>query len=58
MNKLFTNWSDKVRKHKENLDEYQKYIAKLDGAFDKLSNTSGLKNIGEIVTAFIKSEEQ
>lgn len=55
---LLSKWSHKLHSKKTDLDAYVKYIKELEDAFAQVRNATGIARIAEIVTAFIKSEDQ
>lgn len=55
---LLQKWTAKLKAKKTDLDAYVKYIKDLEDAFEQIRNATGIARIAEIVTAFIKSEDQ
>lgn len=60
---MLTGWKkvisiQKVKDRKKSLDNYFKHIKALESAFVQMSEATGISSIEEIVTTFIKSEEQ
>jgi chromosome segregation ATPase len=52
------NWKAKVRHKKETLDLFTKHINIIRDAFGQIKKASGISNLNEIVTTFIKAQEQ
>jgi hypothetical protein len=55
---IIARWSAKTRDKKKNLDTYTKHIKVVEDAFKQIKQATGIPSVEEIVTAFIKSQEQ
>ena len=55
---IIMRWSSKLREKKKNLDQYTKHIKVVEDAFKQIKQATGIPSVEEIVTAFIKSQEQ
>lgn len=55
---LLAKWTSKLQSKKHDFESYVKYIKELEDGFAQVRNATGIARIAEIVTAFIKSEEQ
>ena len=55
---VIVRWSLKLREKKKNLDQYSKHIKVVQDAFRQIKQATGIPRIEDIVTAFIKSQEQ
>ena len=55
---LYKKWVQACKERKAIVDQYHKNIRILSDAFNQIREATGIDDIDEIVTAFIKSEEQ
>lgn len=55
---LYNKWSSACKERKRVVDQYHKNIRILSDAFNQIREATGIDDIDEMVTAFIKSEEQ
>jgi len=55
---LYNKWVSACRERKRVVDQYHKNIKVLSDAFNQIREATGIDNIEEMVTSFIKSEEQ
>lgn len=55
---ILMRWNLKLREKKKNLDTYTKHIKVVEDAFKQIKQATGIPSVEEIVTAFIKSQEQ
>jgi hypothetical protein len=58
LKKILEKWSHNTKEKKRNLDSYTKHIKVVEDAFKQIQQATGISSIEEIVTAFIKSQEQ
>jgi len=58
LKQILSRWSIKTKDKKRALDSYLKYIKVVEDAFKQIKQATGIPSIEEIVTAFIKSQEQ
>jgi chromosome segregation ATPase len=58
LKQLLDKWTNFCKKQKETIDKYKTDIRLLREAFAQIREATGINDIDEIVTAFIKSEEQ
>jgi len=58
LEKLHKKWINACVETKNIVDQYHKNIKILNDAFNQIKEASGISDIEEIVTSFIKSEEQ
>ncbi len=53
-----TKWAQNNKEKKNLMDVYQRNVKIIEDAFNQIGESSGITNIEEIVTTFIKTEEQ
>lgn len=53
-----SKWRKAVNSKKRDLENYKRHIKAIDSLFIQIKNATGLDNFDEIVTTFVKSEEQ
>ena len=58
LKRVLEKWSFNTREKKKQLDNYTKHIKIVEDAFKQIQQATGISSIEEIVTAFIKSQEQ
>ena len=58
LKKILEKWSTNTKEKKKQLDAYTKHIKVVEDAFKQIQQATGISSIEEIVTAFIKSQEQ
>lgn len=58
LKQILARWSSKTKDKKKSLDQYMKHIKVVEDAFNQIKQATGIPSIEEIVTAFIKSQEQ
>lgn len=58
LKQILSRWSIKTKDKKRALDSYMKHIKVVEDAFKQIKQATGIPSIEEIVTAFIKSQEQ
>lgn len=58
LKKILEKWSTVTKDKKKQLDSYTKHIKVVEDAFKQIQQATGISSIEEIVTAFIKSQEQ
>ncbi|OMJ77761.1 hypothetical protein SteCoe_22593 [Stentor coeruleus] len=58
LKKILEKWSHNTKEKKRSLDSYTKHIKVVEDAFKQIQQATGISSIEEIVTAFIKSQEQ
>ena len=58
LKKILEKWSNNTKEKKKQLDAYTKHIKVVEDAFKQIQQATGISSIEEIVTAFIKSQEQ
>jgi coiled-coil domain-containing protein 63/114 len=51
-------WTQNNREKKHLSDMYMRNVKVIEDSFNQITETTGIKNIEEIVTTFIKTEEQ
>jgi DNA repair exonuclease SbcCD ATPase subunit len=55
---LIKKWQEVHLKKKLEIDEYQKYVDRIHAGFEEIRSALGVTKVEEMVTSFIKSEEQ
>mmetsp|Transcript_22074 Transcript_22074/g.40226 ORF Transcript_22074/g.40226 Transcript_22074/m.40226 type:complete len:509 (-) Transcript_22074:1288-2814(-) len=58
LNRLSLRWSSKVRAEKRNIDSYTKKLRLYEEAVAQIKAATGIETIEDMVTTFLKSEEQ
>jgi hypothetical protein len=54
---LINKWSIKLKEEKKAYDSYLRHVSIIKDSFREIQNATGITDIDEIVTTFVKAEE-